>query len=85
MRLCEDWPSTYSKGGESRPIISDLAAHPGVRSREELMGWIETGGLGGLEKVDNPARHPRSMDRSDLFFDARSQEVVAFRKVGVKA
>ncbi|MDD0858611.1 hypothetical protein NHF46_14325 [Arthrobacter alpinus] len=41
-------------------------------------------GLEVLDKVDTPARHPRSMDRSDPFFDARSQEVTSLWKLGVK-
>lgn len=71
-------------GGEGWLIISDLAEHLGLRSREELAGWIAAGGLEVLDKVDTPARHPRSMDRSDPFFDARSQEVTSLWKLGVK-
>ena len=71
-------------GGEGWLIISDLAEHLGLRSRDELMGWIEKAGLLVLNKLETPARHPRSMDRSDPFFDARSQEITSLWKLGVK-
>ena len=72
-------------GGEGWLIISDLAEHLGLRSRDVLTGWIEKAGLTVLAKLDTPARHPRSMDRSDPFFDARSKETTSLWKLGVKA
>ena len=72
-------------GGEGWLIISDLAEHLGLRTREELLSWIKNAGLTVLDKLDTPARHPRSMDSSDPFFDARSQEVTSLWKLGVKA
>ncbi|MHA7303915.1 methyltransferase [Arthrobacter sp. TMN-49] len=63
--------------GEGWLIISDLAEHLGLRSRAELLGWIEKAGLTVLDKVDTPAKHPRSMDSSDPFFDARSRETTS--------
>ena len=71
--------------GEGWLIISDLAEHLGLRSREELLGWIDAGGLQVLEKLDTPARHPRSMDTADPFFAARSQEVTSLWKLAAKA
>ncbi|MHA7270768.1 methyltransferase [Arthrobacter sp. HLT1-20] len=64
-------------GGEGWLIISDLAEHLGLRSRSELLGWIESAGLTVLDKLDTPAKHPRSMDSSDPFFAARSQETTS--------
>lgn len=72
-------------GGEGWLIISDLAEHLGLRSREELTGWIEAGGLEIKGTVDTPARHPRSMDKADPFFAARSHEITSLWKLGVKA
>ncbi|MGO4385547.1 methyltransferase [Specibacter sp. RAF43] len=64
-------------GGEGWLIVSDLAEHLGLRSREELLGWIERAGLLVRGRLDTPARHPRSLDGSDPFFDARSREVTS--------
>ena len=64
-------------GGEGWLIISDLAEHLGLRSREELLQWIHRAGLEVKEKLDTEPRHPRSMDRSDPFFDARSKEITS--------
>ncbi len=64
-------------GGEGWLVISDLAELLGLRSREELLGWIGQGGLKVRDRLDTPARHPRSMDRSDPFFAARSRETTS--------
>ena len=72
-------------GGEGWLVISDLAEHLGLRSREELTGWIEKGGLEVLDKLDTPPKHPRSMDRSDPFFAARSKETTSLWRLGAKA
>jgi methylase of polypeptide subunit release factors len=71
-------------GGEGWLIISDLAEHLGLRSREQLLGWIEAGGLKVLGRLDTPASHPRSMDRADPFFEARSREITSLWRLGVK-
>lgn len=71
-------------GGEGWLIISDLAEHLGLRSRDELLGWIEKAGLTVVEKLDTSARHPRSMDRSDPFFEARSKEITSLWKLAAK-
>ncbi|MDO5752480.1 class I SAM-dependent methyltransferase [Arthrobacter sp.] len=72
-------------GGEGWLVISDLAEHLGLRSREELLGWIDKGGLEVLGKLDTPPKHPRSMDRSDPFFAARSKETTSLWRLGAKA
>jgi SAM-dependent methyltransferase len=77
-------PAHLEPGGEGWLIISDLAEHLGLRSRDELLDWIDVAGLEVLDRLDTPARHPRSMDRSDPFFDARSREVTSLWKL-VKA
>lgn len=70
--------------GEGWLIISDLAERLGLRSRAELLGWIEGAGLTVLDKLDTPAKHPRSMDSSDPFFAARSKEVTSLWRLGVQ-
>ncbi|MBP2414034.1 methylase of polypeptide subunit release factors [Arthrobacter stackebrandtii] len=72
-------------GGEGWLIISDLAEHLGLRSRDELLQWIANAGLEVRDKLDTEPRHPRSMDRSDPFFDARSREVTSLWKLAARS
>lgn len=71
-------------GGEGWLVLSDLAEHLGLRSREELHQWIEQAGLAVKDRLDTRAEHPRSMDRSDPFFAARSQEVTSLWRLAAK-
>ena len=43
-----------SPGGEGWLILSDLAEHLGLRSRDELLGWIAAAGLRVLGRQDTP-------------------------------
>ena len=71
-------------GGEGWLIISDLAEHLGLRSREGLLGWIERSGLDVKAKLNPPARPPRSLDSADPFFAARSKEITSLWKLATK-
>jgi methylase of polypeptide subunit release factors len=64
-------------GGEGWLIISDLAEHLGLRSREELLGWIAAAGLQVLERRDIRPRHPKSQDASDPLHTARAREITS--------
>ncbi len=63
--------------GEGWLILSDLAELLGLRTREELMSWIETAGLHVLGRMDTKPQHPRASDREDLLFAARSAELTS--------
>ena len=69
-------------GGEGWLIISDLAEHLGLRSRDELLGWIAAGGLQVLGRIDTRPRHPRSRDASDPLHAARAAEVTSLWRLG---
>ncbi|GBG03159.1 methylase [Azospira sp. I13] len=64
-------------GGEGWLIISDLAEHLGLRSREELLSWIAAAGLQVLERRDIRPRHPKSQDASDPLHIARAKEITS--------
>lgn len=64
-------------GGEGWLVISDLAEHLGLRSRSELLGWIEAAGLRVLDRLDTRPTHRRSADAGDPFHAARSAEVTS--------
>lgn len=64
-------------GGEAWLIVSDLAERLGLRSREQLLGWITAGGLRVLERSELPPRHGRAADASDPLHAVRSAERTA--------
>jgi methylase of polypeptide subunit release factors len=65
------------EGGEGWLILSDLAEHLGLRSREELLGWMAHAGLQVLGRLDTRPRHGKSQDASDPLHAARSIEVTS--------
>lgn len=69
-------------GGEGWLIISDLAEHLGLRSREELQGWIAAGGLQVLGRLDTRPQHPKTRDASDPLHAARAAEVTSLWRLG---
>ena len=64
-------------GGEGWLILSDLAEHLGLRSREELLGWIAAAGLRVCGRHDIRPRHAKSQDAGDPLYAARSAEVTS--------
>jgi len=69
-------------GGEGWLILSDLAEHLGLRSREELLRWIEAAGLKVLGRLDTHPRHPKATDREDPLHAARAAEVTSLWRLG---
>ncbi|MBK0393725.1 N5-glutamine methyltransferase family protein [Ramlibacter algicola] len=64
-------------GGEGWLVLSDLAEHLGLRTREDLLGWIAAGGLVVRERLDVRPRHPKAGDPTDPLAQARSREVTS--------
>ncbi len=63
--------------GEVWLILSDLAEHLQLRSRDELLGWIKDSGLEVKYRIDTKPKHGRSQDNTDPLFAARSAEVTS--------
>ncbi|CAG2136009.1 50S ribosomal protein L11 methyltransferase [Cupriavidus numazuensis] len=70
--------------GEGWLLLSNLAEHLGLRSREQLLGWIEEAGLRVLGHSDIRPRHPRAADAADPLHAARSAEVTSLWRLGAK-
>ena len=64
-------------GGEGWLILSDLAEHLGLRTREELLGMIVAAGLKVLDRMDVRPRHPRASDAADPLHTARAAETTS--------
>ena len=63
--------------GEGWLILSDLAEHLGLRSREQLLGWIAEAGLKVLGREDIRPRHAKAADAGDPLHAARAAEVTS--------
>jgi len=70
-------PPHLQPGGEGWLILSDLAEHLGLRSRQELLDAIEGAGLKVIDRIDVRPRHPRASDATDPLHDARKAEVTS--------
>ena len=70
--------------GEGWLILSDLAEHLGLRSRETLLDWIEDGGLEVLDRKDIKPRHGKTADTEDRLHTARAAEVTSLWRLRTK-
>jgi len=68
--------------GEAWLILSDLAEHLGLRSRESLLLWIEEGGLQVLGRKDIRPRHGKVEVTDDPLHSARVAEVTSLWRLG---
>lgn len=73
-----------SPQGEGWLILSDLAEHLGLRTRQELLLWIEQSGLEVLGRLDTKPKHPKASDESDLLHFARVAETTSLWRLGPK-
>jgi len=70
--------------GEGWLILSDLAEHLGLRTREELLKWIDDVGLTVLDRLDTRPHHPKAFDQADALYAARSKEITSLWRLGIK-
>ena len=70
-------------GGEGWLILSDLAEHLQLRTREQLLEWMAQGGLKVLGRQDVKPRHGKSADASDALHAARAAEVTSLWRLGL--
>ncbi|MBU3556010.1 class I SAM-dependent methyltransferase [Polynucleobacter sp. Ross1-W9] len=71
-------------GGEGWLILSDLAEHLGLRSRQELLDWIEQAGLKVIARLDTKPTHQKAFDKTDALHAARSKEVTSLLRLAIK-
>src|SRR3989338_6790360 len=72
-------------GGEGWLILSDLAEHLGLRTRDELLALIDAAGLQVLGKMDVKPHHPRVSDAGDPLHAARAAELTSLWRLAAKA
>jgi methylase of polypeptide subunit release factors len=71
-------------GGEGWMILSDLAEHLGLRTREELLAAIDAAGLKVVDRIDVRPTHPRAADRDDPLHAARAAEVTSLWRLAIR-
>ncbi len=64
-------------GGEGWLILSDLAEHLGLRTRDDLRALFDASGLEVAGKLDTRPVHPRAADPDDPLHAARAAETTS--------
>lgn len=64
-------------GGEGWLVLSDLAEHLGLRTRDDLTTAIGEAGLRVVGRLDTSPRHPRASDPADPLHAARARETTS--------
>ena len=68
--------------GEGWLVLSDLAEHLGLRSRSELLEWIDAAGLKVVARIDARPTHAKAADPTDALHAARAAEVTSLWRLG---
>lgn len=71
-------------GGEGWLILSDLAEHLGLRSRETLLAAFDAAGLNVVGRMDAKPTHPRASDAADPLHAARAAEVTSLWRLAAR-
>ncbi|MHB1175858.1 MAG: methyltransferase [Sulfuriferula sp.] len=71
-------------GGEGWLILSDLAEHLGLRSREDLLAAFDKAGLQIVERTDVKPTHPRAADPTDPLHAARAAELTSLWRLAAR-
>ena len=70
--------------GEGWLILSDLAEYLGLRTREELLNWIDQAGLKVIARLDTKPTHQKVFDKTDALHVARSKEITSLLRLAIK-
>ena len=70
--------------GEGWLILSDIAEHLGLRSRDELLAAFDAAGLKVIARMDVKPHHPKISDATDPLHAARAAEVTSLWRLAVR-
>lgn len=70
--------------GEGWLVLSDIAEHLGLRTREELLAWFEESGLKVKDRMDIAPHHPKVLDATDPLHAARKAEITSLWRLVVR-
>ncbi|MFY9327928.1 MAG: class I SAM-dependent methyltransferase [Georgfuchsia sp.] len=71
-------------GGEGWLILSDLAEHLGLRTRDELLAMIAAAELKVIGRLEAQPKHPRAMDKVDPLHAARAKELTSLWRLAAQ-
>jgi methylase of polypeptide subunit release factors len=71
-------------GGEGWLILSDLAEHLGLRTRDELRAAIDAAALRVVDRTDVRPVHPKASDPTQPLHAARAAEVTSLWRLAVR-
>ena len=71
-------------GGEGWLVLSDIAEHLGLRTRDELLAWIDAAGLKVIARIDVKPHHPKVADTTDPLHAARAGETTSLWRLAIK-
>ena len=77
-------PEHLEAGGEGWLILSDLAEHLGLRTREQLLEEFDAAGLRVVGRNDVRPRHPRVADKAAPLHSARAAEVTSLWRLATR-
>jgi methylase of polypeptide subunit release factors len=69
-------------GGEGWLVMSDLAEHLGLRTRDEMLAWIAGAGLRVVARHDTRPTHLKAGDPTDPVYAARRKELTSLWRLG---
>jgi len=72
------------QGGEGWLILSDIAEHLGLRTREELLAAFDAARLKVIARMDIKPHHPKVTDAADPLHAARAAEVTSLWRLAVR-
>jgi len=76
--------SHLNANGQAWLILSDLAEHLKLRTRETLLSWFEAAGLTVIEKHDTLSTHPKAQDTTDAIYAERALEVTSLWRLSAE-
>ena len=71
-------------GGEGWLLLSDIAEHLGLRTREELLAAFDKAGLKVVDRMDVRPHHPKAADATDPLHAARAAELTSLWRLAVR-
>ncbi|MFZ2541172.1 MAG: class I SAM-dependent methyltransferase [Gallionella sp.] len=71
-------------GGEGWLVLSDIAEHLGLRTRDELLAAFDVAGLQVIERIDVKPHHPKLADTTDPLHAARAVEITSLWRLEVR-
>jgi SAM-dependent methyltransferase len=71
-------------GGEGWLVLSDIAEHLGLRTRDALLAMFDAAGLRVVDRSEIRPKHPRVADEADPLHLARAAEVTSLWRLAVR-